>query len=424
MANLTALATAPARRFAAVFSPPSRTVLALAVICFVAAAHFVPHLLTASSGPDDVTWAKRSLEPWWFGEPRLIGEQWTALGHRRYYYCVHHPSLARIVYRWTLRSAGVTSLPMEEWDYEADSAANVAMGRVLPYAIRTPLRMVNFSFYLAAIILAYLGLNAVVHNRALAVFGALAVFIDPGAARGLNDAVTYIGADSALAFLTMLSWFVWLKSPQCSLRNAVLVGFVCGLAAATKVNGSFVLLGALGYYAAFSRGWNRLALPLAALAAAAGVFLALNPVYFGGGFGWAAKVFRDTIRVMFYLREVTTVTAWGSYTRFEVIMATLPHLFFVVPVLAICAQWRRDVWFRVTAFWAVPPIVLNLCLVYMYMSRYATPVRTGFLVLFMSAGLKAFQTIRSAHPGAGTRNPHAGSAGGGLSAAAEGCCDG
>jgi len=369
------------------FSPLSRTLISLAVILFAAGMAAVPYAITAPSGADDVNWAKRSLAPWWFGSPRLSNQAWTPDYFKAYYQCIDHPSVARIVYRKALGIMGVRSLPMEEWDYAADALENVAKGRVLPYEVRIGLRMVNFAFFAAALCMAFFGLKKILGNRLLAVLGALALALEPSATRTLNGVVPYIGADAIFYFWVMATWLTWLEARREGLAGAALVGLVAGVATSTKINGAFLVVGAAAYFAAYSTGLRRVWYALAAGLCAVGAFLALNPIYFGGGWAWGAQVFRDTIAARFYVRETQVATEWGKYTRVEVILATLPHVYFLVPAAGIMALSRRERWFGATAFWSGSIIAGNLALMYMFMPRHAAPVRAAFLTAFAAGGL-------------------------------------
>jgi uncharacterized membrane protein YwaF len=90
---------------------------------------------------------------------------------------------------------------------------------------------------------------------------------------------------------------------------------------------------------------------------------------------------------MFWLKDTTTATSWGTYSRLETVMGALPHLVFIVPIAAAVLAARRRHWFAVTFYWSMSVILCNLALIYMPQPRYAAPVRAALLLLVMASGL-------------------------------------
>jgi len=376
---------------------PVTTVLALSLLVLATAFAALPPVYRATPSPDELTWARRSLVPWWFPEPRIMDKTlWSADYRQKYTQCIHHPTLARIVYRTVLTAAGYDKPPEAVWKYGASYDENIRLGNFLPSDMRFVLRLTNAFFFAATVIVAYLGLALILRSRLLGVVASLPIVFEPTMRITYKAVVPYIGADAVFVFLLVLAWFLWLRVKDRPLASTLVLGIIGGLAVSTKVNGVFVLLAAAAYYCFSSRGWRRLAVPAGILSLSAAVFLALNPVYFGGGWPWAVMVFRDTLSLMFDLKRVTTATSWGSFTPFETISGTFPCWPLAVPVVAVIWYARDKWWFGVTFAWAASVILCNLTLIYMPQPRDAAPVRIAFFVLMMSAGL----TFASAAPSA------------------------
>jgi hypothetical protein len=222
----------------------------------------------------------------------------------------------------------------------------------------------------------------------LALIGALPLALESTASVEVNGIIAYIGADAIFLFWLVLAWFLWLKTAARGVLAPLVLGLVTGLAASTKINGAFLVIGAAAYFAAFSSGWRRLTWPFAVCLTALAVYLALNPVYLGGP-AWTLQVFRDTIARRLAVKNEHLSVASQTYSRGEMIYATLPCLYLIVPVAGILVGWRRAWWFGPTAFWSLSIIALHLVFLYRFMPQYAAPVRAAFLIVFMAAGLSA-----------------------------------
>ena len=375
----------------------SATAHALAVSFLLAATAFaaLPPVFRVSPSPDELSWGRRSLVPWWFPEPRIMDKTlWSADYRQKYTQCIHHPTLARIVYRTVLTAAGYDKPPEAVWKYGASYNENIDRGNYLPLKMRRALRLTNAAFFAATVLVVYFGALRVLASPILAVLAVLPIVVEPTMRVGYKAVVPYAGADALFIFLLVFFWYVWLFVKDRPLAAVVWLGLVGGLAVSTKVNGLFVLAAAMVYYAVFARGWLRLAVPSGILALAAAVFLALDPVYFGGGFQWGWMVFRDTVALMFRLKEVTTDTSWGSFTKMETLAGAFPYLPFIVPAAAAVWRARSAQWFAVTFAWAVSIVVCNLALIYMPQPRYAAPARVAFFILVMAAGLSLWRGER------------------------------
>jgi hypothetical protein len=368
------------------------TIIAIAVLSLATAASTIPAVYSGQFNHDDATWGKRALEPWWFPEPRLPKLQWGDDYARKYYYCIDHPAVTRIIYGAALHATGVRTLDIGEWDDRLDEAANVAEGRVLPYRVMITLRMVNLLLFAGAVIIAYFAFDLVIGNRILACLAALALAVDGAARAEVNGTVTYIGTDAPFLFWALASWFVWLKASGKGIMGPLVVGAVAGIATATKLTGAFIVLGAAGYWCVYSGGWRRLAYPLVTCAAAVTAFVLLNPVYLGGGIDWAIQVFRDMLSLRFQVRQEHLASV-GTYTRLEVILSALPHLVFAIAAAGIMVAWRRAWWFGATAFWSISLIAFHMLFLYRFMPRYAVPMRAAFIALVMAAGMSTVKAF-------------------------------
>lgn len=376
----------PPSRMNALVTRVAGALLAVMVLA-VAVMYAVPRAVRTGPSPDELSWGQRSLAPWWFPYERIWDKSlWAEQYRKEYTWCIHHPSLGRIVYRTVLGWAGHAEPPKGSWKHGASYSENLTLGNVLPKGMQFVLRLTNTAFYAAAAVLTFLGLNRILANSLLATLGVLTFIFEPTLTSGYKAVVPYVGADALFVFLLVLFWYAWLLLGRRPLACALALGIIGGLASSAKVNGAFALVAAAVFLAWTARGWLRLALPVLTVALASAIFLALNPVYFGGGFAWGARVLRDTLGLMFNLKEVTTATSWGSFTRFETFAAAFPYYPFLVPAAVLLWQSRREPWFAATFAWAASIIAMNLALIYMPQPRYAAPVRVAFLILVMACG--------------------------------------
>ncbi len=370
-----------------------KTAAALAIVVSAALFSVMPQVYLARPAADELTWGARALTPWWFPEEKIADRSLRSPEYQRqYYFAIHHPSVARIVYRFALHRAGFYEPPEEAWEYGLGYNDNLALGHRLPYDFRLTLRSVNAAFFAGAVVFIYLSTALILANRFLAVVATLPFAFEPTISNGWKAVVPYIGADAIFLFFLAAFLYCLLRLKDKGLPGVLALGMIAGITVSTKVNGSFALIGALIYFAAYSRGWRRLAWPVILGAMSVAVFLALNPIYFGGGLSWAVSVFKDTLRLMFYLKETTTALDWGTYTRWETIIGAFPYLSFLVPIAIVVVSARREKWFPVVSCWSASIVVLNLFLVYMPQPRYAAPVRMAFFVILMASGLSLLRS--------------------------------
>jgi hypothetical protein len=394
------------------FSPAARTAIALALLtCLFVTAAIRPVFL-ALPPVDEVTWADRSLSPWWFPYPRERPDGPNADSEygKHYYYAIHHPTVTRIIYRFALHSAGIRRQPDITYDYSLTFDENIKRCNVLPYNMRTVLRVTNACFVLAALVLLFFALLRILQSRLLALAALLPIVYEPTLTGAFNCTVGYIGADAVLMFMLVCFLCAWLAVKDRGIPGAVILGLLAGLATSTKYSGAVVLIAAMVFYAFRERGRRRFALPFVAGSLATVVFLALNPVYFGGGLGWAANVFRDTISLHRRLQGEATLDALYISDRWELLRAYLPHVSFALPLLYAFREVRRAPWFAPTALWALSIIFGHLVVLKVFLPTYAGIVRLALLVLVMSAALTRIAQLRARRRGEG-RAPDVGDGG-------------
>ncbi|MHC4714139.1 MAG: hypothetical protein ACYTAN_12850 [Planctomycetota bacterium] len=310
-----------------------------------------------------------------------------------YYYARHHPAFARLVYGFTLHRLGIYECNRPLVDYESNKGWewNLLRGANVPIEIQTPLRIVNFAFLCGMIALVYFGFKHVFGNRLAALAGCLPlifchpIYTGPSPYTGVAP---YLGTDSMLLFWLAVFWYLWITKGLKGFRGVVLLAVAGGFLVSTKVNGAFVLAGAIVYYAVRSKGVRRILYPLILTAIPFAIFLALNPVYRADDLRWMVKVFRDTVGLMFKLKGFTAEREWGQFTRGEVIAFTFPYWVFYLAVTAVIFYARRERWWRPTVAWALPTIILNWLLIYVPFPRYAGPISMAFLVLFGMCGMR------------------------------------
>jgi hypothetical protein len=378
-------------------TPPAvRTAAALAAIV-AAVACVIPSILAAEPSPDDLTWVDRYLVSWRLPEERVADPDVAGEEYRlQYYYALNHPSFARIVYGALVRAVGITERPARRYNYDLGRLVNLRLGNALPQDQMLKVRWLNIGFFTATVLAAFAGLWLVGGNRLLAVIGALPVALDPVFSADFRAVVPYIGADTLFIFLTVLFWLAWLRLREKTVAAAFALGVLGGLATATKVNGAFMVAGAVFYYALSERGARRAwAAGLVAVLSLI-VFLALNPICMGGGLSWAHKVFDDTIHMMEFVRESKVSQTWARYTRMEIILAGLPLAVFLPAVAGLVWRARKERWVEPTIFWSASIVFANLGLIYMADPRYTAPARTAFVLLVSAGAISAFKARQAA----------------------------
>jgi hypothetical protein len=383
----------------------SAAILAPLLVAFICAWAALPAALRLPSGNDDVNWAKRSLAPWWYSAERrpipdwrgvydahFLDQQWPDARSEEYFYCIDHPAVTRIVYRAALHASGVYSIGQQTWDSSRKAAANIAEGRLLPDKTRNLLRTVNFFFFLAGVLLVYVGFQGILRNPLLAALAALPLALEPSAIKTELAIVPYIGADAMLFFMLALVWAVWQRIARPGFAAAIALGALAGLATATKLNGAFVLPGLVIYFAVYSRGVSRVLFAAAVCTTAAVVFLALNPVFVGPGPAWSASVLGDMLHAR------AAVSGWmaarpGTLTDFQVRYSLFPQVFFLLPIIGVLAGRLKERWFITASLFALPVIVFNLAGAPAMFPRYAAPVREAFFILFVPCGMLALKDL-------------------------------
>lgn len=356
------------------FSPWSRSVITLAVLAFLVGATYVHRALATGPLIDERTWVDRSLAPLW-GPP---------YGDNIYYYAVHHPSFARMVYGGVLHAMGIYEFEAPLVDYSKSAEWNFDHGAMVPLGIETPLRLVNVAFLSGMIALVYFGLKRILANRALAAAGCLPLIFNSAI---LGGPCPYIGTDAMLLFWLAVFWFTWITLGARGTWGVAALSVVAGFLVSTKLNGAFPVAGACAYYAATGKGTQRIIRPLLLAAVPLAMFVAMNPIYRAQDLGWAVKVGKDVVRIMLELKAKSTSKEWAEFTRAEVLRESFPYWYFFIPWAAVAATARREKWFAPTIVWASTVVFLNWALIYIPLLRYSAPISMGFLVAFSATGL-------------------------------------
>ena len=387
-----ARAQAAARRI-----PPALRTAAAVVTLGCAVAWVVPSILAAEPSPDDITWMDRYLVSWRLPAERIPDASARSEEYKlEYYYAINHPSFARIVYGQIVRAVGIKERPERQYDYSQGRLENLRLGNVLPREEMLKVRWLNIGLFTAAVFAAFAGLWLVGRNRLLAAIGALPVALDPVFSADFRAVAPYIGADTLFIFLTVGFWAAWLALREKRVAGAIAVGVIGGLTTATKVNGAFMVAGAVLYYAASERGWRRMWVAGLAGIISVIVFAALNPIYFGGGLAWTKAVLRDSIAMMEYVKESKVSQTWAQYTRGEIMLAGLPLAVFLPAVAGLAWRARGEGWLGPTLFWSGSVTVGNLAFIYMADPRYTAPVRAAFVLFASAAAVAAFRARASA----------------------------
>jgi hypothetical protein len=368
---------AVAKSVAARFSPFSRAVITAGIIVFCIGETYLHYALATPVLIDERTWVDRGLRPLW-GPPNYPEE---------YYYAVHHPSFARIVYGSVLRLLGVRELNRPLVDYTQSAEWNFLRGAYPPLRIETPLRLVNVAFLSGMVILAYFTFKGLFRNRALALAGCLPLLFSYPICDGTS---AYLGTDAMLLFWLAAFLFAWLKVPRAGTLGILALALVGGFLISTKVNGVFTLAGAVAYFAVTARGLRRLLWPAILVVLPLAVFVALNPIYRAGDLRWAAGVLKAVVDTMFELKAKSTSHDWAVYAKIEVLRESFPYWFFCLPAFAVLAAARRRKWFAPVACWAAFTVVPNVLLIYIPLLRYSAPISMAFLVLFDAAAISLF----------------------------------
>ena len=384
----------PHRRFAM-----GRTLLAMAFLAAVGILAVFHWSLPQPAGIDDVNWAMRSLQPWWYPHERVRPADWPDIYLRcwqsvqfpndtlfDYFFSIDHPALARIVYREMLHAMGVEKVERPIWDFSKSMEWNKARRWWLPPEVLRGLRLTNAAFFIAGLMCAYLSLRLMLRSDLLAMLAALPIALEATISQTAIGAVSYIGADAILLFCLLLMHLAWVRLSGKGVAAACLVGALGGLATAAKVNGAFAVAGFCAFLILESRGWRRLTLPLAAGVSSLAVFFALNPVLIGPGPSWTITVIRDMLQARVVVNEWIMARP-GTFTKAETILALFPYVYLAVPIAAVLTYAGRVRHMKATAFWAVPFIIGNLAGAATMMPRYAAPLRVAFLMVFMPCGV-------------------------------------
>ncbi len=244
------------------------TLVLFAVVVLLGAWHFlaIADSPVFSVHSDDVIWMYRFVH--W---PRPV----DPADRYDYVHGIDQGALERWVFGALLRVTGrMPEKPLPpEWDYKQSFEWNVAAGRVAPPDAARLVRIANALFMTAAAALIFLALARAAGSVA-GFFGGI-FFIVNGAA---VEVLWSLGSDPLFWALTALSVYLWARLGD-SLKAAIVVGLVAGLATSAKVNAGAVVA-AFCLWLLLKRQWRR---ALIAGATALGVFVLTNPILFSKG---------------------------------------------------------------------------------------------------------------------------------------------
>ena len=380
---------AAARRLLGVFGAPARVVIALSLVTYVFVMAAIDPVIHRNPPSDELTWVDRSLMPEWTPTVTSVDGALKPVESyaSQYYYAIHHPTVARFIYRTVLHASGVRDAPKAKFNYSIGYDENLALGNYLPPYIRLPLRFTNAVLVYGALIFVYFGLLKVSGRPLLTALALMPIVKEPSLVNALNCVIAYIGTDAALFFMMALFWFAWISMKRATLSGVLLLGILGGLTASTKYNGAIVLVAAIVCFALSARGWYRVLWPSLMGAVALTVFVLLNPVYTADGPRWALTVFKDTIAVLTGMQASTAAKAGFLNARWELLTGLFPFLPFTLPAVALLLERRREWWFSRTILWSAGIILGNLAVIMVFLPTYAAPVRIAFELLILAAGL-------------------------------------
>jgi len=397
------------RLFAGCFGPTSRPIIACCIITYLFVTVALKPVFFEQPPVDELTWVERSLILDWIPDPNVIcGSAQPVRGSGwRYYFCIHHPTVARLAYRVVLRSAGFCDPPAKRYNDRITYDENCRLGNILPVQMRELLRATNAAFVLAALVLAYFALLQVCPSRFLALLALLPIVYEPSITGAFNSTVGYIGTDAILLFMLVLFLFAWLHMGDRGPGSAVVLGILGGLAASTKYNGVLAPLAAMAYFAVRQTGWRRVTRPLVTGAVAAAVFVALNPIYLAGGPAWAWKVFGDTLRVLSAGQKPEALQGMTVNGFSERLLLMFPDVVFLLPVVVLMSGVWRSRGLLQVIFWAAFLMGGNLIALRLFLPTYAAPVRLAFLLALMAAALAKARNLfgRQDSPGGASSRP-------------------
>ena len=160
------------------------------------------------------------------------------VANREYQAGIDHPSLERWLFHYLLSWSGrmPEELPREEWDYEKSMKWNIDRGIVAPPAARRFVRAVNALFMVLAAIFFYLAVMRSIAPAAGLIVALL--FISHGST---FEVCWSLGQDPLLWMIMAAALLLW-GCMGVSLKGALWMGIMSGLAASTKLNGAFLTI--------------------------------------------------------------------------------------------------------------------------------------------------------------------------------------
>ena len=322
----------------------------------------------------------------------------------KFRYSIDHPSIKRHVYGWVLHAIGVHEMSVPDVDYTKNKEWNLERGRVPPLDVSIALRFTNAAFMAGALVLIFLTGLVVLRNAYLSLLVPVGLILSRRVAEG---AVAYLGCDAILAFFVALTLFVWVllaeRGKASSLYGAAIIAAVAGLALSSKLNGGLVIISYCLYLAIVNRGAKRFTMPLLAAAVCVAVFVALNPVMWGGP-TWTPA---GAVRAMFRHRENIWLSQYSErpMPRMWLVTVFFPYAAFLPAFVAIAVFLRKEKWVLPVCIWAAVLVAGTLASVNRTYARYYVPID---MATFTAAGLLGWSLVkRPRSEGAGKASPAA-----------------
>lgn len=300
-----------------------------------------------------------------------------------YVHGIDHPALERYVFHFLLKWTGRLPGELPTWDYSRDFTWNVSMGNVAPPDAVRLARGVNALFMVAAACLIFLAVA-----RAVSPVAGLAAGLYFGAHPAMVEILWSIGPDPLQWLMLALGLYLWVVS-KVDAKWAVIVGGVGGLAAATKINGGFFVLA----YCLWLLLKRRPLLALASGAVSLAVFIALNPVVFGGGVmrvpvvlwefvAWRGQQARELIANLAARQPTPMHIAYRDASHWRIPFMLLGQWVALVPLMLVSPRMRR---LDPVPFWGIVLLVGNAFTITAPERRYLLPVQAGLVIGLIAA---------------------------------------
>lgn len=325
---------------------------------------------------------------------------WDNSTFEKRFYSIDWPAFARYVWRAVFSVTGWRWPEFDDEHYEFDGRFPLNPRNIRPYeggqvprdAVRV-LRIVAAGFLtLACFAMAAMALDAT-GSAFAGVAAALPLLLHPAAGQWL---VGYPGTDAVILFWMLLFAALWVgyhKRRALTRLSAVLVmAFVAGLAAGTKINGGLLTAAFAPCLALYSRGWRRLWAPLLFCGVAFLVFVAVNPVLWQPGAGGLVQGIRDIFaRRLEVMKRQENLNILPRVAYFQARRFLLP----VVPWAALALYLaRREKWFVPAVWWSAAVFLGSYFALNRYDPRLGFPLDAALTVPTMLAALHVIRRLR------------------------------